>query len=94
MLVLQELGRPVLGRPLHGGLPRDGMKRCVANAPDGCVHYERVPGVDDDGWAPVRLVRQRSPERRAVEPDEDVIALAQRLDHALAAGPGKSRPGP
>ena len=52
---------PCWGNPYLADCRRDGLKLCVANAPDGCVHWERVPGVDDDGWAPVEIARPWRP---------------------------------
>ena len=73
---------PCWGDPYLADCRHDGDKRCVADAPHGCVHWEREPGSDDDGWAPAPLLRPRTPVGRQVESGEDVIALAQRLDRA------------
>lgn len=49
---------PCWGDPDLADCRRDSRSRaCVATASRGCVYFERVPGVDDDGWRPAPVVR-------------------------------------
>ena len=41
--------------------PRSVVVSCFlgknsTKAADGCGSYQRVPGVDDDGWSPIQIV--------------------------------------
>jgi len=81
---------PCWGDPGLADCRRGGRKSCKAEAAGGCSHWERVPGVDDDGWAPVALVRPMSPERR--QADAAAILLARKLVRATVAGTGAARP--
>jgi hypothetical protein len=44
---------PCWGDPYLADCRRDPQApTCSANAAAGCVFFERLPGVDDDGWEP------------------------------------------
>ena len=82
---------PCWGDPGLADCRRDGLKICKARAENGCSHHERVPSVDDDGWAPMALARPKPPECRPFD-DRAALAIARRLDQAAAQVQGTRRP--
>lgn len=55
---------PCWGNPYLADCRRGGQKRCSTDARNGCVHWMRETGVDDDGWEPPPLELPMSPARR------------------------------
>ena len=74
---------PAWGDPYMADCRRDGREACVANAENGCVHWMRETGVDDDGWEPAPLVRPTSPERRQYELTPEVLAICRQIQASL-----------
>ncbi len=44
---------------------KSGRPNCMVTARDGCVEWEREPGIDDDDWNPVPPPFQPAPALRA-----------------------------
>lgn len=56
------------GDPYLAHCRRDGRDSCRANAPNGCVHWMRETGVDDEPWEPppwVSPMKKRPGQRDA-----------------------------
>lgn len=51
----QHYDGPAWGDTTLARCIRDGV-HCKAQAEIGCAFFEREPGVDDDGWAPLPMV--------------------------------------
>jgi hypothetical protein len=74
---------PCWGDPYMADCRHGGTKSCVADAAHGCVHWEREPGVDDDGWAPAPIVRPMSPTGIPAEVDAEL----DKVIHQIQARP-------
>ena len=56
---------------------------CVANAGNGCVHWIREMGVDDEGWAPGPLMLPKSPGDKPFEMTPELYAVVRRIQAHL-----------
>ena len=74
---------PCWGDPYMADCRHGGRKSCKADAANGCSHWEREPGVDDDGWAPVELVCPKSPSAPAFELTAELYATISQVQAAL-----------
>jgi len=60
-----------------------GVRSCKANAANGCVHWMRETGVDDDGWAPAPLVRPKSAAGKPFEMTPELYAVIRQIQADL-----------
>jgi hypothetical protein len=70
---------PCWGDPYMADCHQGGRKSCVPNAGHGCVHWMRETGVDDDAWAPVAIVRPRSPTGKPMMSGDDLFRVVNQV---------------
>lgn len=70
---------PCWGDPYMSDCRQGGRKSCVPNAAHGCVYWMRETGVDDDGWAPVAIVRPKSPTGKPLLEDVELHGVVSRV---------------
>lgn len=70
---------PAWGDPYLARCTRGGGSSCVANAGNGCVHWMRETGVDDDDWSPAALILPKSPDRKPFEMTPDLYAVIRQI---------------
>jgi len=74
---------PAWGDPYMAACRQGGVASCQANAVNGCVHWMRETGVDDDGWAPTPLARPKSPADRSFEMTPKLYAVVRLIQADL-----------
>jgi len=74
---------PCWGDPYLADCRRGGDKACVADAANGCVHWMRETGVDDDAWVPAPLKRPKTPGKQAFKMTSELYAVVNRIQADL-----------
>jgi hypothetical protein len=74
---------PAWGDPYMAACRQGGVASCKANAANGCVHWMRETGVDDDGWAPTPLMHPRSPADKPFEMTPELHAVVGQIQADL-----------
>jgi len=74
---------PAWGDSSMADCRQGGVASCQANAANGCVHWMRETGVDDDGWAPVPLPRSKSPADKPFEMTPELYAVVRQIQADL-----------
>jgi len=74
---------PAWGDPYLAACRQGGVASCQANAANGCVHWMRETGVDDDGWRPAPLVRPKSPADKPFEMTPELYAVIRQIQADL-----------
>lgn len=71
------------GDPYLARCRRQKDSASVANAANGCVHWMRETGGDDDGWAPAPLMRPKSPADKPFEMTRELHAVVRQIQADL-----------
>lgn len=80
---------PCWGDPYMADCRHGGVKSCKADAANGCVHWMRETGVDDDAWRPAPADTPMTPQKRQ-EVDPAAIEFARLLDSRKAHAANRS----
>jgi len=76
---------PAWGDPYMADCRRYGVMCCKANAANGCVHWVRETGVDDDGWTPPPMVRPKRPDARPFKMSGELYSTVSKIQADLDA---------
>lgn len=76
---------PAWGDPYMAACNHGGIKSCKADAANGCVHWMRETGVDDDAWSPPAQVLPTTPECRPFEMTPELLKLTRKIQAELDA---------
>lgn len=71
------------GDAYMAGCRYGGAKACVADASNGCVHWIRETGVDDDGWQPAPLERPKATGKPAFKMTPVLNAVVKQIQSEL-----------